>query len=141
MSRMLVPGLIADQSDRGTRARRPSRKCICKYSACTGTHHPHVHLETNREANRNGGGAVAAVAHAPPDSGRRGMVYLPGAINVADIMDSGLSYGPIFLRNYSTLLRNGRDSIERGAKYKGAYTPPSLPDCRPTRSFAPHVRI
>ena len=86
-------------------------------SACTistqrtGTHHPHVHLETDREANRNGGGAVAAVAHAPPDSGRRGMVYLPGAINVADIMDSGLSYGPIFLRNYSTLLRNGRDSI------------------------------
>jgi len=27
--------------------------------------------KSNREANRNGGGAVAAVAHAPPDSGRR----------------------------------------------------------------------
>lgn len=107
-------GLIADQSDRarGTRTRRPSRKCTyCKYSACTSIHRPHVHLETSREAKRNCGGAVAAVAHAPPDSGRRGMVYLPGAINVADIMDSGLSYGPIFLRNYSTLLRNGRDSI------------------------------
>lgn len=102
-----------------------------------------MHLETNQEANRNVGGAVAAVAHAPPDSGRRGMVYLPGAINVADIMDSGLSYGPIFLRNYSTLLRNGRDSIaERGARYKGAYTAPP-PSSRGRRAALPsrHVRI
>lgn len=81
-----------------------------KYSAYR--YSPSARASRNdRETNRNGGGAVAAVAHAPPDSGRRGMVYLPGAINVADIMDSGLSYGPIFLRNYSTLLRNGRDSI------------------------------
>lgn len=71
-----------------------------------------MHLETNRKANRNDGSAVAAVAHAP-DSGRRGMVYLPGAINVADIMDSELSYGPIFLRNYSTLLRNEREIASR----------------------------
>lgn len=49
------------------------------------------------------------------------MVYLPGAINVADIMDSGLSYGLIFLRNY--ILRfyareRRRDSIaERSRVY------------------------
>lgn len=130
MSRMLLPRLI---NLIAILVRRLSRKCICcKYSAGTGTHHPHVHLETNREANRNDGSAVAAVAHAPPDSGRRGMVYLPGAINVADIMDSELSYRPIFLRNYSTLLRNERDSIKRGARYIRALTSPSLLGCRAT---------
>ncbi|KAL2717762.1 hypothetical protein V1478_013462 [Vespula squamosa] len=30
--------------------------------------------------------------------------FISGTINVLDIMDSGLSYGPIFLRNYSTFL-------------------------------------
>jgi len=46
------------------------------------------------------------------------MVYLAGAINVADIMDGGLSYGPIFLRNYSAL--QAQPTRHRREESKGA---------------------
>lgn len=139
MSWTLVPRLIADLFD--VRARRSSRKYtwllilgVNRYSRS--------HLSPARNRNETWK-RIEAVVHAPPDRAEWGMVYLPGAINVADIMDSVLSYGLIFLRNYSTLLRKrerGRerkDSIaERSRLYKGAFMRRTIFPC----DFPPFLR-
>jgi len=73
------------------------------------------------------------------------MVYLAGAINVADIMDSGPSCGPIFLPNCSLFLGRLQDSIaERSPDSKVTFLPPifilpPLHPCRrcPNLKFAP----